>query len=334
MTMEQRALGATGVDVSRFILGCGNFGGIGSAPEFFGQGESEQEAHALMDAAWEMGVTTFDTADAYGGGRSESYIGSWLAKKSSATRDRVVVTTKLYHSVDGDPADSGLSPERIRRCVEASLTRLGLEHVPLYMTHQPDPDTPIDDTLGALDAEIDRGTIGAFGGCNLSDRELGAAVEASVVQDIRRYEWVQNSYNLLERGDEGGVLPFCGEMGLGYTPFGPLAGGWLAGRYTALGQYPSGSRMTLRTEPYGRFENPLTFKALDSIAELAAEYGIDTATLSLAWLSDEPNVTAVVLGPRRAEHLEPAARALELDFDRRARERLDQIANELAAATG
>ena len=120
--MERRELGGSGIAVSRVILGCGNFGGVGSAPAFFGQGESEEEAFAIMDAAWELGVRTFDTADAYGGGRSETWIGRWL----TARGHRPVLATKVFNSVVGDPQDRGLAPERIRRQIEGSLDRLVL----------------------------------------------------------------------------------------------------------------------------------------------------------------------------------------------------------------
>src|SRR6186997_1033509 len=118
--MEHRALGRSGVDVSRIILGCGNFGGLGSSPAHFGAGETEGEAHVLMDAAWEAGITTFDTADAYGGGRSESFIGSWLRTRGPDVRDRIVLTTKTFNPMS-DGADHGLSRERIRRQIDGSL---------------------------------------------------------------------------------------------------------------------------------------------------------------------------------------------------------------------
>src|SRR3990170_2818854 len=140
--MEHRPLGRSGVAVSRLILGCGNFGGIGSSPAFFGAGETEDEAHALLDAAWEAGITTLDTADAYGGGRSESYIGSWLRTKGAEVRDRVVLTTKTFNPMS-DGADRGLSPERIRRQLETSLERLGVDAVPLYLAHAMDSETPV-----------------------------------------------------------------------------------------------------------------------------------------------------------------------------------------------
>ena len=313
------------MSVSRIILGCGNFGGIGSAPEFFGQGESEREAHALLEAAWDLGITTFDTADAYGGGRSESYIGSWLGTKDSAVRDRVVVTTKLYHSVEGDPTDSGLAPTRIRRCVEASLARLGLERLPLYMAHQPDPATPIDATLAEFDRLIEDGTVGAVGACNIDANELAASIEASQSLRVPGYGWVQNSYNLLDRADDAGVTLVCDREGLGYTPFGPLAGGWLTGKYGPGGRYPAGSRMTLRPEPYRVLEAAETYAALSKFGELAQELGVDRPTLAYAWLFAQPAVTAVIVGPRRVAHLEPAVRGLDLRLSMSALERLDAI---------
>ena len=137
--MEHRALGRSGVDVSRIILGCGNFGGIGSSPAFFGAGETEAEAHALLDAAWEAGITTYDTADAYGGGRSESFIGSWLRAKGAEVRERIVLTTKTFNPMS-EGADSGLAPARIRRQLATSLERLGVDAVDLYLPHAMDRD--------------------------------------------------------------------------------------------------------------------------------------------------------------------------------------------------
>ena len=144
--MDARELGASGVSVSRVILGCGNFGGVGSAPAFFGQGIPRDEATRIMDMAWELGITTFDTADAYGGGRSETWIGEWLAAKDASVRERLVIETKTFNPM-AEGEDRGLSRRRIRRQVESSLQRLGLERIPLYMAHAPDPDTPVEETL-------------------------------------------------------------------------------------------------------------------------------------------------------------------------------------------
>ena len=305
--MEERALGRSGVEVSRIILGCGNFGGIGSSPAFFGQGETEDEAHAILDAAWEAGITTLDTADAYGGGRSESYIGSWLARKGPEVRERAVLTTKTFNPMT-EGADHGLSRERIRRQVQTSLERLGVDAVSLYLSHAMDPDTPVAETIGTFAELAEEGTIRAYGGSNVDAPWLEEALREGDPA------WAQNSYSLLDREDEADVLPLCGREGLGYTPFSPLAGGWLTGKYRRAEPAPAGSRMTMRPEPYRRFETEVVYDAIDAFAERAREHGTTPAALAIAWLLAQPQVTAVVIGPRRPEHLEPALAALALDL--------------------
>jgi aryl-alcohol dehydrogenase-like predicted oxidoreductase len=323
--MECRVLGTTGIEVSRVALGCGNFGGIGSAPAFFGQGESEEEALALMDAAWELGITLFDTADAYGGGRSERAIGRWLAGRGPEVRERIVLSTKVFHSVEGDQRDRGLAPERIRRQIDGSLARLGVERVDLYLIHAQDPETPIADTLGALDGLVRAGKVRAIGTSNTSAAGLDEALGASEEGGLARFDWVQNAYSLLERDDEADVLPLCERHGLGYTPFSPLAGGWLAGRYRRGEPYPAGSRMTLRPEPYEEIAVERTFDGLEALEAAARERGTDAATLALAWVLDNPLVTAVIVGPRRPEHLEPARAALELQLTEAERDELGAL---------
>ncbi|MGH3057974.1 MAG: aldo/keto reductase [Gaiellaceae bacterium] len=323
--MEYRALGTTGVEVSRVALGCGNFGGIGSAPAFFGQGESEEEAFALMDAAWELGITLFDTADAYGGGRSEQAIGRWLARRGPGVRERIVLSTKVFHSVEGDPEDRGLAPDRVRRQIEGSLMRLGVERVDLYLIHAPDSETPIGETLEALDELVRAGKVGALGASNVSATELEEALRASEERGLARFDWVQNSYSLLERDDEADVLPLCARHGLGYTPFSPLAGGWLTGKYRRGEPYPAGSRMTLRPEPYEEIAHERTFDGVEALESAARERGTDAATLAVAWVVDNPFVTAVIVGPRRPEHLEPARGALALSLTEAERDELGAL---------
>jgi aryl-alcohol dehydrogenase-like predicted oxidoreductase len=314
--VERRRLGGSGLEVSRVILGCGNFGGIGSAPALFGQGESREQAFAIMDAAVELGITTFDTADAYGGGRSETYIGEWLRTKGPGTRDRIVLSTKTFNPMH-EGADHGLAPERIRRQLESSLGRLGVEHVDMYLTHEQDPDTPLEDTLGALEEALGAGKVRAIGASNVDVRWLAEAGG--------RFAWVQNSYSLLEREAEAEVLPLCAEQGLGFTPFSPLAGGWLTGKYRAGEPPPPGSRMTQRPEGYRHLDAPATYRGLELLGEAAAERGVGTTTLALAWVLSHPQVTAVVVGPRRPEHLEPARRALELPLGADERDELARL---------
>ncbi len=319
--MEERELGRSGIAVSRAILGLGNVGGIGSSPAFFGQGESEEEAFALMDAAWAMGIRAFDTADAYGGGRSEAAIGAWLAP---GTR-RPVIATKVFHSVEGDPSDTGLEPERIRRQFEGSLRRLGLARVDLYLIHEPDPETPIVATLEALDGLVRTGTVGAIGASNVDGPYLEEALAVSRARGLARFEWVQNSYSLLDREAEREVLPLCVREGLGFTPFGPLAGGWLTGKYRRGEPYPAGSRMTLRPDPYAPFEDGAVFDALEAFEAAALARGVEPAALALAWLLAHAHVTGVVIGPRRPEHLDPLEAALALELSPSERDELARI---------
>jgi aryl-alcohol dehydrogenase-like predicted oxidoreductase len=306
--MERAYLGSTGIGVSRIILGCGNFGGIGSSPAFFGRGESREDAFAIMDAAWEAGITTFDTADAYGGGRSESWIGDWLRTKRAGVREEIVLSTKTFNPMD-EGGDQGLAPARVRRQLESSLERLGVERVEMYLTHDWDPDVPVAETLGVLDELAQEGKIGAFGASNVTGAELREALAAS---PGTRYEWVQNSYSLLDREAEREVLPICAEAKLGFTPFSPLAGGWLTGKYERGAAAPAGSRMTMRPEPYAHFvESDAVWLGLEGLAAAASERGTSQAALALAWLLADPRITSVIVGPRRPEHLEPALAALE-----------------------
>jgi aryl-alcohol dehydrogenase-like predicted oxidoreductase len=304
--------------VSRIGLGCGNFGGIGSAPELFGGGESRDDAFALMDAAWAAGITLFDTAASYGGGRSERWLGEWRAERGHP----IVLSTKVYWSVTGDPDDQGLSRERILREIDGSLERLQAERVDMYLTHEPDEETPIDETLQALDELVRAGKVGAIGGSNLDGAQLEEALEASDRLGLARFGWVQNEYSLLRRGPEDDVLPICEREGLGFTPFSPLAGGWLTGKYRRGEAYPSGSRMTLRPDPYDDLVTDETFDALEAFEAAAAERGVEPATLATAWVLGHPQVTGVVVGPRRPDQLESALAATELELTAAERDEL------------
>lgn len=322
--MKERALGRSGVSVTRVILGCGNFGGIGSSPAFFGQGTSRDEAFRLMDTAWDRGITTFDTADAYGGGRSETFIGEWLATKSADVRDRIVIATKTFNPMD-DGEDHGLGRARIHRQLDSSLRRLGVERVALYLAHDFDPDTPQEETLQGFADCIAAGKVGAIGASNFDAERLAEALEISMLEGLPRYEWVQNGFSLLEQGDRETVFPLVHEHGIGYTPFSPLAGGWLTGKYRRNEPPPAGSRMTLRPEPYGGYTSDRVFDALEELERRAADRGASMAGLALAWALSVPELTAVVVGPGRADHLEPAFEALDIDLSPAERDELTEV---------
>ena len=295
--------------IDAVALGCGNFGGIGSAPELFGRGESEEEAVAVMDAAWQQGIRWFDTADAYGGGRSERAIGRWIASRGERPR----ITTKTFNPMDAS-ADSGLSRTRIRRQIESSLDRIGVEHVDLYLAHEFDPATPLDETIETFEQLAAEKLIGAYGVSNFGAEQLAGALAAG------RPAVVQNEYSLLTRGDEEDVLPLGAERGVAYQAFSPLAGGWLTGKYRRGEQRPAGSRMALRPDPYLHLDDDRVYDALERFRAEAARRTTTMAALAIAWVLSHPSVTGVVVGPRRPEHLEPAldAARIELSPDDRA----------------
>ncbi|HWE34058.1 MAG TPA: aldo/keto reductase [Solirubrobacteraceae bacterium] len=286
--------------LARIALGCGNFGGVGSAPAFFGQGLGDGEAFALMDAAWEAGIRHFDTADAYGGGRSETAIGKWLA----ARRVRPSLTTKTFNPMDSaDPG--GLAPERIARQLRSSLERLGVDRVELYLAHDFDPSVPLAETFGAFNVALAAGSVGAYGVSNFDAVQLRDAL--AVAEPVA----IQNSHSLLDRGDEAELLPLCSDRGVAYLAFSPLAGGWLTGKYRRGEAYPAGSRMTQRPEPYESFTRAGVFDRLERLRALADAREMSMAGVALAWLLADDRVTQVVVGPGRPQHLAPVFEALE-----------------------
>ena len=205
LEIERRRLGRSPLTIPRVALGCGNFGGVGSAPAFFGQGLNDDEAFALMDAAWELGITHFDTADAYGGGRSESAIGRWIASRGVLPQ----ITTKVFNPMR-EGSDKGLGAQRIERQLRASLERLGLERVDLYMAHEFDPDVPLEETLGVFSQLRAKRRIAAYGVSNFDADQLKAALRAGAPAAI------QSSHSLLDRHDEADVLPLCVQQDIAY----------------------------------------------------------------------------------------------------------------------
>lgn len=312
--MQYRTLGRTGLKVSRLGLGCGNFGGIGSDSRFFGMGESEQDAFRLMDRALELGINFFDTADSYGGGASETFIGRWRKTKDASVRDQLLLSSKVFNPVGDGPNDRGLSRRHIKRQVDASLTRLDAERLDLYLVHEPDPETPLEETLDALGDLVHQGKVHYIGASNFEAWRLTRALWLSDKHGLPRFEWIQNDYSLLSRQQELEMLPLCAHQELGFTPFSPLAGGWLTGKYRNPEDYPKGSRMTLRPEPYEHLVNEKIFSALRRFQKAAEDRGVSMGSLAMAWVLANPRTTAIITGPRRPEHLDMAEAALDVDL--------------------
>jgi aryl-alcohol dehydrogenase-like predicted oxidoreductase len=318
--MEHRRFGRTGLRVSRLGLGCGGFGGVGSEPSLFGRGEDEAAAFAIMDRALELGINYFDTADSYGGGRSEEMIGRWL--RSRGTRDAVVLSTKVFNRMGPGPNDAGLSRRHVLRAVEDSLRRLQTDWLDLYVTHDVDPETPLDETLRALDDLVHEGKVRYAGASNIEAWRMTKSLWVSDRLGLARYDGVQNEYNLLNRAIESEVLPLAADQGLAVTPFSPLAGGLLTGKYGPGRDHPAGSRLTLRPGPYAGVLTAGTFRAIDALRAEADERGVSMGAVALAWVLAHPVVTAALIGPRSLEQFAPAVESLQVRLTGSDRDRI------------
>jgi aryl-alcohol dehydrogenase-like predicted oxidoreductase len=228
-------------------------------------------------------------------------IGNWMTRRGHVPR----LVTKTFNPM-GEGEDHGLSRQRMGRQLDSSLRRLGSDQVDLYLAHEFDPDVPLTETISTFASLITLGLVRAWGVSNVSADQLRQIL--AVAQPAA----VQNSYSLLERGDEEEVVKICAELGIAYTPFSPLAGGWLTGKYKPGQSAPEGSRMTLRPEPYAHLQTEETFAALERFEAAATRRGVDMSTLAIAWVLAQSFVTAVIVGPRRPSHLDAAARAAEL----------------------
>ena len=307
--MGRTVLGTSGVEISRVVLGCGNIGGIGSPPATRGHGNTPDEGYALIDHAVGLGVTVLDTANSYAGGESERVVGQWVADHPDLG---VLVETKVGNLAEEGQTSIDLSPEHIKRQVGASLGRLG--RIDFYLSHAPDPDTPVQATLEAFAALVECGDIAAYGACNVSLDQMREAVVVAERLGITGYSWVQNEYNLLARGDEAGLLPFLADHGLGFTPFSPLAGGVLAGRYRPGEPPPPGSRKAVLSEIVRDVDARMS-AGLARLAHDAAEREVSMAGLAIAWVLSAQGVSAALVAPRDSAQFVAVEEALSLELD-------------------
>jgi aryl-alcohol dehydrogenase-like predicted oxidoreductase len=298
----------------RLILGCGNFGGIGSAPNLIGKGLDEAASFETMDEAVTLGITLFDTAERYAGGASEEMRGRWLAAQDEATRDSVRNSTKVAPPTT-DGLDRRFDESFLRERFERSRQRLGVDSVELLMTHAPDGHTPIEDTLEGLEAIRSDGLCAHIGACNLDPAQLTAALDAADRLGVTGYEVVQNGYSLLQPDGEAEVRSICAERGMAFTSYSSMAGGILTGKYRRDQEPPENTRMALRPEGFLTLLTPEVYDALDRLRDAAVGKGVSSGALALAWLIHSPTVTAPIFGPSRPKpHLTPAAEAIGIDL--------------------
>ena len=321
--MRHVRLGRTGLLVSELCLGTMTFG----------LQCDEDESFAILDRAEAGGVTFLDTADVYplGGGlptvgRTEEIVGKWLRGK----RDRFVVATKCVGRTGPAAWEQGSSRKHILQAVEASLRRLGTDYIDLYQLHGPDPGTPIDETLGALDDVVRSGKVRYAGCSNFLAYQVARAVGRSETRQIVRFDSVQPRYNLLFRQIERELLPLCLEEGIGVIPYNPIAGGLLSGKHDPAGPPPQGSRFTLGTAGtmyQSRYWHDREFETVAQLQGVADEAGVPLVTLAVAWVLAHPAVTAPIVGASRPDQLDASLAASEFTLSEELKSRLDEMTN-------
>ena len=321
--MDQIRFGRTGLRVSRLCLGTMTFGFQCD----------DETSFAIMDAAFDAGITFFDTADMYplGGpietiGRTEELIGEWT-RRNGRSREDVVLATKCFARSGPHPWDQGNNRKNIMRAIDASLRRLGTEYVDLYQIHFWDPSTPIDETLRAMDDLVTAGKVRYVGCSNTLAYQLARSIGRSELHGLVRFESVQPRYNMLFRENERELLPLCAEEGLAVIPYNPLAGGLLTGKHRA-GSPTEGSRFTLGRagDMYQeRYWQEQMFASVEEIRAVAEDAGTPMTTLAVQWCLANPIVTSPIIGASRPEQLAASVAAVESPIDPEVKAKLDEI---------
>ena len=289
-------------DIDRIWFGCGNFGGIGSSPALRSAGDSEETALRLLDHARRVGIRRFDTANTYGGGSSELFLGKWLRSQDPSFVQQAQVATKVGNPHGCPPGETPLSAAQIAHHLDVSLTRLGIERIDLYYVHEFDRVTPLEETLAAMARAIDAGKIDRFGISNASLSDIKAVKELAGATLGSRFEYVQNEYNLLANADAQALIPYCAEHGLRYTAFSPLAGGFLTGKYRLGEAPPSGSRFAHAPEVCGPYATAESFAAIEQLRQTADARRESIAEAALRFVLDTRGVDGLIIAPRRIEH--------------------------------
>src|SRR5947209_5856409 len=319
--MKIKHMGRTGLNVSEICLGTMTFGNQCDEPT----------SRAIMDKAFAAGITFFDTADAYplGAtletvGRTEEYIGRWLKGR----REQIVLATKFFGKMGQGPNEKGGSRKHIIQAVEASLRRLQTEYIDLYQMHFPDAETPLDETLHALDDLVHSGKVLYIGCSNYPAWLLTKALWTSEKLALARFDCVQPRYNLLFRHIEAELIPLALDQGVGVISYNPLAGGLLTGRYQP-GQAPAeGSRFTVQNAGklyQARYWQEPQMQAVEELKAFCQEHHIDIAQLAIAWVLSQPAITSAIVGASKPEHLDQTLPAVDLVLDEQMRAVCDDI---------
>ena len=298
--MEYLHLGRSGLKVSRVCLGTMTFG----------READEETSHRILDRFIDLGGTFVDTADAYSTGGSEEVVGRWI--KQRGARQQIVLATKVYSTMGPGPNDGGLSRIHIQQAVDASLKRLQTDVIDLYQIHRWDPDTPIEETLEALNDLVRQGKVRYVGCSNLAGWQLAKSLHLAKEHNWSRFISIQPIFNALNRGIENEILPLCEADGLGVLTYNPLAGGMLTGKYRRGGEMPTGARLEAFSGYYDRYYTDQAMDIVESFLAEAANRGVTAAQLALAWVLGEPRVTCPIVGARNLEQLNDTLGGLEI----------------------
>jgi len=285
-------------ELGRIVFGCGNFGGMGSAPELRAHGDGRETAFALLEHARALGLTRFDTANTYGGGASERILGEWLRRQDAAWRAGIEVATKVGNPLGCPPGERPLSRGQVAHHLDESLRRLGVERIDLYYLHEFDPSTPLEETLEALDRALAAGKIARFGVSNAALDDLDAVLALATGPLRAAFACVQNEFSLVQQRDLAGLIPRAAAAGVGYVAFSPLAGGLLTGKYRADRAAAPGTRLASAPAYYEHLLTPATFAAIADLERQATMSGETVAGAALRFVLEAPGDLALIIAPR------------------------------------
>ena len=306
--MKYTRLGRTGLRVSRLALGCMSYG----TPKWRPWVLSESDSMPFFRRAIEAGINYFDTADMYSLGASEEVTGKAL--REYGRRQELVIATKVFFPVADGPNRRGLSRKHILEACEASLKRLGIEYIDLYQIHRFDPETPIEETLAALDQLVRAGKVLYLGASSGPAWKLAKALAVSNQQGFARFVSMQNHYNLVYREEEREMIPLCEAEGIGTVPWSPLARGLLAGKRKSRDDKSISTRAGSDSFADELYDQPTDWEVVEANSAVAAKRGVQPAEVALAWLLSRPTVVAPIIGATKLEHLDTAIRAVDLQL--------------------
>ena len=316
--MDYVNLGRTGLEVSRICLGCLTFGGQAD----------EKESQRIVDTAWDAGINFFDTANVY----TETLSERFLAKALKGRRDQAVIATKVRGRMGPGVNDIGLSRKHIMDAVDDSLMRLQTDYIDLYQVHSWDTETPLEETLRALDDLVRQGKVRYIGCSNFAGWQLTKSLWISDVKTLARFKTVQPRYNLLFRGIEEELLPVCLSQGVGVIPYNPIAAGLLTGKHKR-GQAPvPGTRFDLREVYRDIYWYERNFEAVEKLDAIAGKYGHTLIELALSWVLANPAITSAIVGASTAEQLQQSISAAEAKLEPEEIAACDPVWEELKGA--